>query len=327
MSALDISLDAVGKHVGRLLVPHSRESSAWGSVVVPVVSIRGREDGPTVLLTGGSHGDEPEGPIALGELAKSLEAKEVQGQVIIVPELNAPAVAASTRLSPLDGKNMNRVFPGDPRGTVTERIAHFITTECVSRATAVVDFHSGGRSLEFVPTTLIHAFEDTTRMKSTLSLAHAFGAPYTLVVHELDDQGMLDTEVEEAKKLFLSTELGGGGRVTPRTAALAGAGARNALKHLGVLDGEPTSSGETKTLRVPDEGFVIATDDGLFEPAVELGEAVSEGQVIGCVHRRAGLVREPVAHRAALDGVFVGQRAIAVTERGDCLGLVAVTYG
>jgi N-alpha-acetyl-L-2,4-diaminobutyrate deacetylase len=326
MSGLDISLDAPGKHVGRLLVPHSQESSAWGSVVVPIISIRGTSDGPCVLLTGGSHGDEPEGPIALGELAKSLEAREVRGQVIIVPELNAPAVEASTRISPLDGRNMNRVFPGDARGSVTERIAHAIASECVARATAAVDIHAGGRSLEFVPTTLIHSFEDPARMKRTLELAHAFGAPYTLVVSELDDQGMLDTEVERAGKLFLSTELGGGGRVTPRTAALAGAGVRNVLHHLGVLEGEPSASAETSTLRVPDEGFVIATDEGLFEPAVSLGENVSSGQVIGCVHRRAGLMREPVAHRAPLDGVFVGQRALAATHRGDCLGLVAVPY-
>ncbi len=326
MSALNISLDAPGKHVGRLSLPHSRESSAWGSVLVPIVSIRGTSDGPCVLLTGGSHGDEPEGPIALGELAKSLEASEVRGQVIIVPELNAPAVAASTRLSPLDGKNMNRVFPGDPRGTVTERIAHFIHAECVSRATAVVDIHSGGRSLEFVPTTLVHAFDDEVRTKETLALARAFGAPHALVVSELDDQGMLDTEVERAGKLFLSTELGGGGRVTPRTASLASAGARNVLRHLGALEGEPAASAETRVLRVPDEGFVIATDDGLFEPTVSLGENVTHGQVVGCVHRRAGSMREPVAHRAPLDGVFVGQRALAATERGDCLGLVAVPH-
>ena len=93
-----IPLDAPGKHHGFLRLPYSRNDSAWGSVMIPLTVIRGG-DGPTALLTGGNHGDEYEGPLALQQLAWELEPAQVMGRVIILPAMNAPAVAAGTRVS------------------------------------------------------------------------------------------------------------------------------------------------------------------------------------------------------------------------------------
>ena len=101
---------------GFLRLPYSRDNSAWGSVMIPVAVIR-NGDGPTALLTGGNHGDEYEGPLALFELARTLDPAEVRGTVIIVPALNYPAFRAGTRTSPIDGGNLNRSFPGRPDGT------------------------------------------------------------------------------------------------------------------------------------------------------------------------------------------------------------------
>ncbi len=91
--------------------------------------------GPTVTFTGGSHGDEYEGPIALLKLARGLRAADVAGRVVIVPALNLPAVRSATRRSPVDGRNMNLVFPGNRDGTVTEVIADFVFTELVASRT------------------------------------------------------------------------------------------------------------------------------------------------------------------------------------------------
>ncbi len=92
--------------------------------MIPLTVIRGG-DGPTALLTGGNHGDEYEGPLALQQLAWELEPAQVMGRVIILPAMNAPAVAAGTRVSPIDGVNMNRAFPGRP--TVRSRRRSRIT--------------------------------------------------------------------------------------------------------------------------------------------------------------------------------------------------------
>jgi len=113
-----IDLLADGKHHGHLIIPHSRNESGWGAVHLPIVSIRNGA-GQTMLLTGGNHGDEYEGPIALMKLARTLEAGGIRGQVIIIPALNFPAVLTGSRLSPIDGVNMNRAFPGRRDGSVS----------------------------------------------------------------------------------------------------------------------------------------------------------------------------------------------------------------
>ena len=108
-----IPFDKDGVHHGFLRLPYSRDDSAWGSVMIPITVIR-NGDGPTALLTGGNHGDEYEGPIALMDIAQSLSQRDIQGRVIIVPAFNYPAFQAGTRTSPIDKGNLNRSFPGGP---------------------------------------------------------------------------------------------------------------------------------------------------------------------------------------------------------------------
>ncbi|MBP1888416.1 putative deacylase, partial [Ensifer mexicanus] len=119
-----VDFEAEGVQHGFLRLPYSRDDSAWGSVMIPITVIKNGE-GPTALLTGGNHGDEYEGPIALFDLARTLGPDAMTGRVIIVPAMNYPAFTAGTRTSPIDKGNMNRSFPGRPDGTVTEKIADY----------------------------------------------------------------------------------------------------------------------------------------------------------------------------------------------------------
>ncbi len=96
-----IPLDKPGAHHGFLRLPYSRDDSAWGSVMIPITVINGG-DGPTALFSGGNHGDEYEGPIALQEMAATLDPADVTGRVIILPMMNQPAFAAGRRCSPRD---------------------------------------------------------------------------------------------------------------------------------------------------------------------------------------------------------------------------------
>ena len=114
-----VDFDRDGVQHGFLRLPYSRDDSAWGSVMIPIAVIRNGA-GPAALLTGGNHGDEYEGPIALFDLARTLKAEEVRGAVIIVPAMNHPALVAGTRTSPIDRGNLNRSFPGRPDGTITD---------------------------------------------------------------------------------------------------------------------------------------------------------------------------------------------------------------
>src|SRR3546814_19265940 len=113
-----VDLDADGKRVGALVVPHSRNDSARGSIRIPVAVIR-NGDGPTALLVAGNHGDEYEGQIALRDLARTLEPAAVTGTVSVVTGLNFTAVRAAVRCQQADGGNLNRSFPCRPDGNVT----------------------------------------------------------------------------------------------------------------------------------------------------------------------------------------------------------------
>ena len=102
---ISIDIEADGKQFGHLSVPNSRNESGWGALHLPIVSIRSGA-GPTVAFTGGNHGDEYEGPIALLKLARALAPSQISGRVIVIPALNFPAVMGGTRVSPIDGVNL-----------------------------------------------------------------------------------------------------------------------------------------------------------------------------------------------------------------------------
>src|SRR5687767_1817814 len=134
IATVDFARDGV-QH-GFLRLPYSRDDSAWGSVMIPITVARNGK-GPTALLTGANHGDEYEGPVALMDLALTIDASALTGRVIIVPAMNYPAFRAATRTSPIDRGNMNRSFPGRPDGTVTEKIADYFERTLVPMADVV----------------------------------------------------------------------------------------------------------------------------------------------------------------------------------------------
>jgi N-alpha-acetyl-L-2,4-diaminobutyrate deacetylase len=322
---------ADGKQQGYLDVPHSRDDSAWGAVRIPITVVK-NGDGPTILFTGGNHGDEYEGSIALMKLAGALESAEVRGRVIVVPALNLPAVRRGTRLSPIDGRNMNRVFPGRRDGTVTEMIADYVTRHVLPMADVVVDIHSGGKTLDFVPSAVMHRLADADLMARTKAALMAFGAPLGLVLRELDDEGMLDTVVEEMGKIFLSSELGGGGTATAGSVAIAETGVGNLLRHFGLIDGEIVrreDRGEppTRLMHTPaGDCFTVAEDAGILEILVDLGGMVRAGDPIGRVHFFESVHRPPRLYRAARDGMLICRHAPGLIQPGDCLALLAADY-
>src|SRR6188768_61048 len=171
-----VDFDAKGVQHGHLRLPYSRDDSAWGSVMIPICVVANGE-GPTALLTGANHGDEYEGPAALFELARSLDPAEVSGRVIILPALNYPAFRAGTRTSPIDKGNMNRSFPGRPDSTVTPKIADYFQRTLLPLADIVLDFHSGGKTLDFLPFCAAHILPDKVREERSFELVDAFSAP------------------------------------------------------------------------------------------------------------------------------------------------------
>ena len=123
----------------------------WGYSLVPVTVINGlRGPNPNgVVAFGGTHGNEWEGPVAVKRLCQDLNAEQLSGRVILMPQLSESAGTANTRSSPLDGVNMNRAFPENPRRTASYRISNFVKTRVFPRVRIVLDIHSGGNEGSF----------------------------------------------------------------------------------------------------------------------------------------------------------------------------------
>ena len=320
-----IDFEGEGKQFGSLDVPHSSNESAWGALRVPIVVIR-RGAGPTLLFTGGNHGDEYEGPIALMKLARGLAPEAIAGRLILLPALNLPAVLAGTRVSPIDQVNMNRAFPGDPRGTPTLMIADYVRRRILPMCDAVVDLHSGGKTLSFVPFCGMHLLDDPQQIAATRAALLAFAAPLSLMIREFDVLGMLDTAVEELGKPFLFTELGGGGTATAATVAIAERGIQNLLRHFGLIEG-PAEPGPTRLMHSPDPSwFVIADDRGVFEILIDLGGEVAAGQPIGQIHDIERPRQAPAVYHSAQAGFLIGRHAPGLIKPGDCLAVIATDY-
>jgi N2-acetyl-L-2,4-diaminobutanoate deacetylase len=324
--AASVPYDRDGVHHGFLRLPCSRDDSAWGSVMIPISVIRNGE-GPTALLTGANHGDEYEGPVALQALTSELDPKAIRGRVIIVPFMNTPAFRAGTRTSPLDGANLNRVFPGRPDGTPTEKIADYFNTVLAPMADYVLDFHSGGRTLDFLPFAAAHRLEAKHQEEACIAMMQAFNAPYSMVLLEIDNAGMFDTAVESQGKVFVSTELGGGGTATARSIAIARKGVRNVLIHAGILRAEPEVA-PSVGLEMPDaDCFVFSEEEGLVEPLVDLGEEVADGAPIARIWPVARSGAPAVTRAAGRSGLLAGRHFPGLVKPGDCLAVIAVRAG
>jgi N2-acetyl-L-2,4-diaminobutanoate deacetylase len=318
---IDFAADGV-RH-GFLRLPYSRDDSAWGSVMIPLTVVK-NGSGPTALFAGANHGDEYEGPLALQELALQLDPAKVQGRVIIVPFMNYPAFRAGLRTSPIDRGNLNRVFPGRPDGTVTEKIADYVTRMLLPEADIVLDLHSGGRTLDFVPFASIHHLPDALLQARAHAAMAAFAAPYSMMLREIDAVGMFDTVVEEMGKVFVTTELGGGGTATARSVAIARRGCRNLLIHAGILQGE-IDRHDSVMLDMPSaDCFVFSEDEGLIEPRVDLGEMVRSGDELARIWPVDRTGKAPQPYRARMDGMLVGRHFPGLIKPGDCLAVLGV---
>jgi N-alpha-acetyl-L-2,4-diaminobutyrate deacetylase len=317
-----VPFDTDGVHHGFLRLPVSRDTSAWGSVMIPITVIRNGE-GPTALLTGANHGDEYEGPIALQALARDLAPGEIRGRVILVPFMNQPAFAAARRTSPLDGLNLNRIFPGAPDGSPTEKIADYFLQELVPRADVVLDYHSGGKSLDFIPFAAAHLLDDRHQQDACIAAMEAFNAPYSMTLREIDNVGMYDTAVEETGKVFVSTELGGGGSVSARSAGIARRGARNFLIHAGILNDDPEIGPSIRIDTTEGDCFHLAEAAGLHEPLIDLGEPVRKGDTLARIWSTERTGSAPAEIAARHEGILAARHFPGLIGLGDCAAVVA----
>lgn len=325
----DVDYDKSGKQVGWLNLHRSVTRSAYGMLTIPLAVIK-NGTGPTVLFMAGNHGDEYEGQIALVKLIRGLDPATIQGRVIIAPAINLPAALAGTRVSPLDDGNMNRSFPGDPDGGPTKQIAHYVDSVLFPMADLFHDFHSGGGSLDYMEFASTHQGEDPSVNARGLAALKAFGAPLSLVWKGSVDGRFSPHAAMKRGVAALGGEFGGCGRVSRNGVDLVLTGALRLLAHMKLIEKSlaPAVATPVRMVAVPGpDYFVYAPENGLFEPATELGDVVKAGDLCGHVHFVDNPARDAVPCHFKQSGFVVCKRHPGRVERGDCVAHLAVDIG
>jgi N2-acetyl-L-2,4-diaminobutanoate deacetylase len=305
---------------------------SWGYSLVPITVINGTHGGadtPGVAVFGGTHGNEYEGQIAVKRLCRDLDAAEMSGRVILIPQLSESACVAHTRESPEDHVNMNRAFPGNPRGTLSHRIAHFVKTRVFPNVRVVIDLHAGGWEASFPLCTSLHPIPDQAQWSESVAVATLFDTPFIYVYSRQMASGLLTDEAEDEGKVAIGGEFGYGEGANVRGIAHAYEGVKNVLRHYRMLPGDvarvnPVRPGSPRLVRAPNlVDYVPCPINGIWEPLVVPGEDVREGQPLGRLHDftdHTSAALEVTAHRA---GVVIALHFGAVCRRGATLYVIA----
>lgn len=324
-----IDFEKTGKQTGYFNIPHSPHEDAWGATRIPLCVIKNGE-GPTAVLMAGNHGDEYEGPITLGEIIRNLDPGTISGRLIILPALNLPAAMAGRRTSPVDGLNLNRSFPGDPIGSITQQITAYVSDFIYPMGDAMLDLHSGGSSLDILPSAIIEPAPTPEHQRRNIEAVLAFDAPLTVLIDNLGDPRTSTATSVRSGLTTVGTEMAGSGTVSPIALDVCRRGVRNVLAHLGILPAGPDTERrhhDQQVLRIPGpSGYVFAASDGVFECEHPLGTMVKAGEVAGRIHNLREPWRTPETLHFQADGMVYGRRQPGRVAHGNCCVVVAAPY-
>jgi predicted deacylase len=328
--ASKVDFDKPGKHHYHVAFHHD---SSWGYSLVPLTVINGLKKSPEqtvgVAVFGGTHGNEWEGQVSVKRLCHDLDPAEMSGRVILTPQLSESACEANTRISPLDGVNMNRAFPGNPRGSISYRIANFVKTKIFPQVRIVVDIHSGGNEGGFALCTSFHPIADPEQRAEMNLVAGLFDTPFVLVYSSGMASGLLPEEAENEGKIAIGGEFGFGESVSLKGVRHAYEGVKNVLRHYRILPGKITKIDPDRRSapRLVDasnlQDYIPAPRTGIWEPLVELGADVKEGDLVGRLHDFSDHSSDPYEIRAHRNGALLMMHFPAHIAKGVTLFVIA----
>jgi len=323
----DIDFTRPGKHHYEVAFTQDGD---YDKVLVPLTVINGtRGSGTTVAGFGGTHGNEYEGQVVMRRLAYDLQPEQLAGRVVIISRLNPPAAEKCTRESPIDGGNMNRVFPGSPTGTISSRIAWFVSQNIFPLADVVIDLHSGGTNLEHHLMTSFHLVEDPEQRARIIEFASLFDPPMLLAYSGGLARGTLTECAENLGKITIGSELGHLEGVVQKGVRHGYEGFLNVLRHCKMMDGaitkiDPDREEPPILCRwLSWKETVTAPFTGVFECRVPMGARVREGDVLGYLYDFQNVEAAPAEVRAPVTGILMAQHFKAPVKRGATIIIVA----
>jgi predicted deacylase len=289
----------------------------------PYVAVHGAHPGPAVLITAGVHGSEYVSIDTAIRLGATLDAAQVHGQVLVLPLLNPAAFWERTPyVSPIDNLNPNRVFPGKPHGTFSERIAYHVTERAMRHADAMIDLHGGDIPEALLPFTIWEETGNAVMNAKSRAMAEAFGMPATIALQPAKSP-IGGTTHAAAAHLGVAAVIAEDGNAGVYDAAIAErmfSGAENALRALGVVPGGARSV--AKPHRYARFVWMRSREAGFFRPAVKVGDTVATGAPIGTIIDFFGHTRATISAEAAGRVLFMIVSA-AIKANGLICGIGA----
>jgi uncharacterized protein len=282
-----------------------------------IIAINGTAEGPTLLAVSGVHGDDLNTVPMIWRLAQELDPNQLSGQLLLVPVANPLAFEAGTHLTPAD--NAAPSFPGNPAGTISQRMAHSLFVHLAERANYVLDMHGGSRNATLACLAIVESSVDEATYAKSRAMAEAFH-PEVIVIHE-PSSGPAGLAQAANRSGIPGAYLGLGQMGFNEADTVRGVtGVKNILRYLRMLPGnvEPAAVQPAYTRK---ELYQRAAMGGAFEPAVRAGEAVTRGDVLG---RLRNVFGQPVGEvLAETDGVVDAIRNNPVVAAGDWVASIA----
>ncbi|QJP35243.1 succinylglutamate desuccinylase/aspartoacylase family protein [Nonlabens sp. Ci31] len=281
-------------------------------IEVPIIIERAKEPGPTILITGGIHGDEINGVEIVRQLVAKGYHKPQKGMVICIPVVNIFGFLNQTRQFP-DGRDLNRVFPGSKRGSLASIFAYHLMKEIVPLADYCLDFHTGGADRFNAPQVRINEGDE-----ESLELAKIFGAPF-IMKSKRREKSYRDSAIKLGKKVLLFE--GGKSLDIDKSVTKVGVkGALNLMHHLGIRDFSKELASKAKVnepIVVASSKWIRASYSGMFRSNAVLGRLYNKGDKIGSISDPFGFFEKDV--KAPVKGyVFCINRA-PVVNKGDAV--------
>ncbi|MED4018529.1 M14 family metallopeptidase [Sutcliffiella cohnii] len=299
---------------------HAGTDIDGASFKIPLLVAAGKEEGPTIWVHGCIHGDEFGGAASIIRFFEELNVQELRGTFVGVPVTNLPSFKGWSRISPLDGANLNRIFPGNPKGTYSQRLAHLLLSTIKETADYVLDLHSGGLALH-VDYFMICKGGDSDAAQKSLWLAERMGSKVIWVTEQEGSVGGTITDhVMEFGIPNVTIEVGGG-HISEKHEHQFKDSIKNAMKALELLPGDAPVQKEYEIYRKGD--FIFAGEGGLFVPASKVGSILNKGDLIGTIINLHGKVVEEI--RCSDDNAYLAATGHPYwpTEQGR---LIAETY-
>jgi len=311
-SAATLFVSAADFTVGELTAQRGEQVSGFIKVPagtdegsqIPVTITHGASGGPVLALIAGIHGYEYPPITALQTVKAQLDPAALSGTVIMVHVANLPSFYGRTiYYGPVDGKNLNRMFPGDPEGSLSQRIAHLLTTEVIDQADYLVDLHAGDGNEALRPYVYMPVTGDADFDAKIAGLAVAFGLDHIVMDTGPQDASgpslFTDQTAIERGIPAITTETGQSGSNDPYWVGLAERGIWNVLRHLHmVAEDEVVNTGITW---LSDYTVIKSPQSGIFRAVTREGYAVAEGAVVGVLFDFFG--EELTTIRAPFSGV------------------------